>query len=411
MNGFVAAYRRAQEAAAKQKAQLEQMQREAPGPPSFDPPPDMSGRDIMTCFEAGSLPSLHTLAREFAVCDGWFSSLPGPTWPNRFFVHCASSDGRVNMAGGDLVHPYRMDTIFNRLEDAGESWAVYYHDIPQSLMLRKLRDRPDNFKLIYDFKSDVQNGTLPSYSFIEPRYFDFLWKKANDQHPPHDVRYGDVLIGRIYETLRGNDDIWNKSMFVILYDENGGFYDHVAPGAATAPGDTASAQFAFNRYGARVPAVVVSPYVVQGDVIHDVFDHSSIPATLRELFNTGAPLTQRDAAANTLSRVLKLDMPRDVPWKTIPRTLDTRPTWEAVEFAESATMTVREINGAVRGDGGLSREPLSDLQKSLVENTASVTGASTGNIKTEGEAALHVRNVMQFVALGHAAEDTPRPPA
>jgi phospholipase C len=407
MDGFVAAYRRTQEkAAAAEEARLEPLQRDAYGPPSFDPPADTTGAAIMTCFDTGALPSLHSLAREFAVCDAWFSSLPGPTWPNRFFVHCASSDGRVNMTREDFSHPYRMDTIFNRLEAAGEPWAIYYHDVPQSLMLRKLRDHPQNFKLIYDFKDDVLNGTLPSYSFIEPRYFDFIWKKANDQHPPHDVRYGDVLIGRIYETLRSNDEVWKKTMLVILYDEHGGFYDHVPPGVAPAPDATDPLEFAFKRYGVRVPAVVVSPYVERGDVIHDVFDHSSIPATLKELFGLPQPLTRRDGGANTLSRALKLQTPRDIPWTSIPRTLDTRPAWDAVEFAESANMTTREINGALRNDG-LSREPLSEFQRSLLENISTVTGASHADIATEGEAALAVRNVMQWVARGKVVKDEP----
>ncbi len=406
MNGFVAARRRAQEKAAEEKRRLAEWQRDAPGPPSFEPPADVSGTDVMTCFEAGSLPSLHTLAREFAVCDHWFASLPGPTWPNRFFIHSASSDGRVSMGAADLMHPYRMDTIFNRLEAQGESWSIYYHDIPQSIMLRKLRDHPDNFKLIYDFKTDVDSGTLPSYSFIEPRYFDYLWKKANDQHPPHDVRHGDVLIGRIYETLRSNDEVWKKSMLVIVYDEHGGFYDHVEPPVAKPPGGTVFPQFGFTRYGMRVPAVIVSPYVVKGDVIHDVFDHSSIPATLRALFDLPEPLTQRDGGANTLTRALKLDQPREVDLKTIPRTPDTQAAWNAGALAETEIMNEKEINGAVRNHR-LAPGPLSDLQRSLLENPSTVTGPAPRNIKTEGEGALQVRNTMRWFALGHIRNEPP----
>jgi hypothetical protein len=137
-----------------------------------------------------------------------------------------------------------------------------------------------------------------------------------------------------------------------------------------------------------------------------VFDHTSIPATLKELFNLPQPLTERDRVANTLSRALKLKAPREVELTKIPRTLDTLATWDAVEFAESAVMTEREINGAVRSDK-LSKRPLSDLQKSLLDSASTVTGADPGNIKTEGEGALHVRNVMRWFALGHIKTDTP----
>ena len=402
--GFLESYRRAQEKAAEERWQAERMHADAPGPPTFEIPPEVNGEDIMTCFERGSLPALHALAKEFAVCDAWFSSLPGPTWPNRFFVHCASSDGRVGMDLDDLLHPYAMDTIFNRLEDAEKTWAVYYHDIPQSFMLRKVRPYRDNFKLIYDFAKDVKAGTLPGYSFIEPRYFDFLSQKANDQHPPHDVRYGDVLIGRIYETLRSNDALWRKSMLVITYDEHGGYYDHVPPGAVAAPGAPAGEdepEFAFGRYGVRVPAVVVSPYVEQGAVCHEVFDHTSIPATLKEIFDLPDALTDRDRAARTLTAsVLTRATPREVALKRVPRTHATRPIWKEVEAAESREVTLRDVNRAVRDDT-LSPEPLSGLQQALLDTTREVTGVPAEKITTEGEGALHVQHVMQWVKLGH----------
>ncbi|HEY0724371.1 MAG TPA: alkaline phosphatase family protein, partial [Pyrinomonadaceae bacterium] len=169
MKGFVAAYQAAEEKFIADRAAAE----EYGAPPDFRPV-DGTGGGVMECFAIDTLPALHTLAREFAVCDNWFSSLPGPTWPNRFFAHCATSDDRFNMALADLIHPYDMETIFDHLEPNDRSWTIYYHDILQSRTLRRLRDKEANFKLIYDFKSDVETNSLPTYSFIEPRYFDFL---------------------------------------------------------------------------------------------------------------------------------------------------------------------------------------------------------------------------------------------
>ncbi|HWT04948.1 MAG TPA: alkaline phosphatase family protein, partial [Xanthomonadales bacterium] len=79
--------------------------------------------EIMRCYGRGRLPVLETLAREFAVCDAWFSSMPGPTWPNRLFAHCATSGGYTD---GSL-RSYDMRTIYQNLEDAGVSWRVYFH--------------------------------------------------------------------------------------------------------------------------------------------------------------------------------------------------------------------------------------------------------------------------------------------
>jgi hypothetical protein len=148
--------------------------------------------NIMRCFAPNTLPVLTTLAQEFAICDHWFASVPGPTWPNRFFVHTATSDGHVD----NQLRDYEMRTIYDNLKDAGVLWRIYFHDIPQALALARLRRSilKKGFQLFADFLTDARNAQLPGYSFIEPRYFDFFGMKANDQHPPHDVSLGELLI-------------------------------------------------------------------------------------------------------------------------------------------------------------------------------------------------------------------------
>jgi phospholipase C len=278
--------------------------------------PDNAGkhyvaRDIMHYFTPDQVPVLSTLARSFAVSDAWYASAPCQTWPNRFFVHCATANGYEN---NEPVHfPYEMETIYDRLEKAGQPWKIYFTDFPQSLTLSNLWTHLDHFDLYDHLKSDVAADKLPAYSFIEPRYFpDF--KLPNDEHPPHDVRLGEQLIYEIYKCLRDGPR-WNETLLVITCDEHGGCYDHVLPPAAPPPAPPRPGQaFAFDRFGVRVPAVLVSPYISAGTILRappgsQPFDHTAIIKTLRDRFNLGLPLTQRDVNAPSLDQALTLATP------------------------------------------------------------------------------------------------------
>src|SRR5262249_31404680 len=128
------------------------------------------GPNIMKCFDPAKLPVLTTLASQFAVCDHWHASVPAQTWPNRFFLHCAASNGFVD----NQPRHYDMRTIYENITGVGLTWAIYFHDFPQSLALSNLTDSAfaSNFKLFPEFFHDLKNGTLPNYSFLEPRYFN-----------------------------------------------------------------------------------------------------------------------------------------------------------------------------------------------------------------------------------------------
>jgi phospholipase C len=196
---------------------------------------------VMDCFEPARLPILTGLAREFAVCDAWYSSVPGPTWPNRFFVHAATSGGHVD----NKLHRYAMPTIYDRLSQSGVSWRIYYHDIPQCLALTRLQGSffKGKFKKFSRFLADARQAALPAYSFIEPRYFTWFKRyPANDQHPPHDVEHGEALIADVYDALRGSP-AWPHTLLIITYDEHGGIYDHEHPIEGKPPGDAAGDRF------------------------------------------------------------------------------------------------------------------------------------------------------------------------
>lgn len=278
--------------------------RQPPTTPAADP------YSVMHYFTPDQVPVISQLARAFGVSDRWHASTPCQTWPNRFFAHTGTANGYVN--NSPTHFPYEMETVFNRLADAGQSWRIYFHDMPQTATLAKLWGgllASHFLDFTTDFIHDAAAGNLPAYSFIEPRYFtDLLLNNIpNDEHPPHNVAYGERLIADVYNAVRSGLG-WKQTLLVITYDEHGGCYDHVVPPAATSPDGKAPDGFDFGYFGVRVPAVIVSPYVPAGTVIRPPgltpFDHTSIIATLRKLFNF-APLTARDAAAPDLVDALE----------------------------------------------------------------------------------------------------------
>lgn len=282
---------------------------------SRDPSPDPSS--VMHYFTPDHVPVLAGLARAFGVSDCWHASAPCQTWANRFFVHTGTAGGFVNNTPTHF--PYLMETVFNRLSGVHQEWRIYFHDIPQAATLARLWGALVTRFRHYeqDFARDAASGNLPAYSFIEPRYFPdrALGKAPTDQHPPHNILYGEALIASVYNAVRSGPG-WNNTLLVITYDEHGGCYDHVVPPPATPPGGPNRDGFDFSSFGVRVPAVIVSPYVRAGSVIRPAgptpFDHTSIIATLRMLYGF-EPLTPRDAAAPDLLGALQPEADNNGP--------------------------------------------------------------------------------------------------
>ena len=245
---------------------------------------------------------------------------------NRYFLHAGTAGGWVNNERSHF--PYRwprvLPTIFRRLDRHGYSWRIYFHDLPQAATLVDLWPKiPTRFCLFEDeFAHHAQGGRLANYSFIEPRYYPSRWRQAlpNDQHPPHDPRHGDSLIAKVYNAVRAAPT-WERTLLVVVYDEHGGCFDHAPPPPAVSPGGPYPDGFRFDRYGVRVPAVIVSPFVKPGSVVRPPaaadggratpFDHCSIQATLHKLFDLGPPLTPRVAAAPDLLSALTLAAPEN----------------------------------------------------------------------------------------------------
>ncbi len=258
--------------------------------------------EVMKYFADGQLPALHTLAKAFTICDHWFSSLPGPTWPNRFFAHSGTSLGRVTMPDGIFnlhLHWYNQTTIYDRLNEAGKAWKIYHGDVPQSLLLvhqlepKNLRNYAKLGQFFVDLGAASKDKPFPEFVFIEPDYYT---PGATDDHPPHDVLAGDRLIADVYNGVHASS-IWHSTLLVVVWDEHGGFYDHVPPPAAVPP-DHHQEEYTFDRYGVRVPAILISPFTKPGFVA-TVFDHTSILSFVIERWQLG-PLSSRVAEATSI---------------------------------------------------------------------------------------------------------------
>jgi phospholipase C len=260
--------------------------------------------EVMKYHVRGALPALHTLADNFTICDHWFASLPGPTWPNRLFVHSGTSLGHVTMPEGVMnanLHWYNQSTLYDRLNEKKISWKIYFGDIAQSWVLvdQWAPRNMINYHHMQRFYEDVADPQaekdFPQFVFIEPTYNP---PGANDDHPCHSLVEGERLIADVYNAVRANDALWQCCLLVVVYDEHGGYYDHVVPPSAVPP-DHHQEEFAFDRLGIRVPALLVSPYAGQR-CVNTQFDHTSLLRYLMEKWGLGS-LGARTAAASTIS--------------------------------------------------------------------------------------------------------------
>ena len=259
---------------------------------------DISPMQYMTDQQ---LPVSWALADAYTVCDRWFASVMGPTWPNRFYWHTGSSGGLMANSlptTGNLCWP----SVYNRLKDAGVDWAYYYGTIP---VLSALNDPgpyqlPDDYlqsrvKTFSNFMTDALAGTLPPVVYIDPAFY------GNDDHPPIHPINGQELISAVYTALAMSPQ-WNNIMFVLTYDEHGGFYDHVSP-PMTADDYAATG---FNQMGFRVPAMVMGPYAKTGYVSSVQYDHTSALKHLQNTFGLEG-LSMRSDAAVDLTDCIDMD--------------------------------------------------------------------------------------------------------
>jgi phospholipase C len=293
---------------------------------------------IMTGFTPEQIPVLNGLARAFGVFDHWFCEVPSQTFMNRSFWTAATSSGLVvNSPAQKWFTENNAETIFERLEAHGKTWKVYVCEPMQIsftglIHYPRLKDRlATHFVPFAQFEADAAQGQLPDFCLIEP----CLTVGHNDYHPalgralapgvvlpsvdpPSSILGGEAFLARIYDAYRGmqsegGSNVWNTTL-LIGWDEPGGTYDHVPPRTVPPPDPAApvgESGFGFDRSGYRVPAIIISPWVAEGEVFNHEHRHTSLIATLRQRWHLGDPFTGRDAAARSFSHAFTLDQPRD----------------------------------------------------------------------------------------------------
>ncbi|MBK9258958.1 MAG: alkaline phosphatase family protein [Polyangiaceae bacterium] len=259
-----------------------------------------SGKRALSYYTSEDLPFYYWLANEFAIGDRYFSSMAGPTWPNRMYLYAASSFGAAHntiVTSGN--------TLFDYLEQRQVSWKIYYSTSPglgvlTDKFIKFRQELPERFGTFADYLADAAAGTLPSVAFVDPGIAREGYDQ-NDEHPPAIPMFGEQFVATVVDALTKSPQ-WSKSAFFLTYDEHGGFYDHVAPPKACPPDDIApdlepgDTDAKFDMLGVRVPFIVVSPYAKKHYVDHRTYDHTSIVRFIEARFQMPA-LSNRDANA------------------------------------------------------------------------------------------------------------------
>jgi phospholipase C len=277
-----------------------------------------SGPVAMGYWTGDDLPFYYGLARTFPLASRWFSSTLCQTYPNRRFLMAGTAAGIISTDPDALSAPAPPNgNIFERLDAFGISWANYASDTASTLILLDYAlAHGDNISTIDQFYADAASGNLPGFCIVDPAF------SGGSEENPDDIRVGEQFCAKVVHAAMSGPG-WSKTLLVWLYDEHGGYYDHVPPPSAVAPDDippdlgAGDLPGGYDRYGFRVPAVIVSPYAKPGYVSTTVRDHTAILKFVERKWNLGA-LTWRDATADDLFDCLDFDNP---PAFLVPPTL------------------------------------------------------------------------------------------
>jgi phospholipase C len=342
---------------------------------------------VMGHYDGDQLPVFDFLARRFCVCDRWFCSLRGATFPNRLYAVAGRAAGNRDNASPPVYH---MPSFVRHLDAAGATWRWYTHEFFATIWavdrdyLPRTLDNVRPFSSPFsseDFFSAAQAGTLPNVAWIDPNFVDVGGAVgSNDDHPPSDVRAGQELVLRVFNAL-ARSPAWERTLFVITYDEHGGFFDHVPPPSAADDDPRPE----FHAYGPRVPALVVSPRL-RTRVSHDVFDHTSIIKTCLARFcrrddgfipDMGARVSAASHLGILLEKGVQIARPDEPSLEALATSLGD---WPADELRARV---------AVEGDA-VAPDPvvLTDFQQDYVAAREAVLASLTPQERARAAAAL-----------------------
>jgi phospholipase C len=282
-----------------------------------------SAGNIMGYYTPGNVPVYDFFASHFTVCDRWFSAAPGPTWVNRMFLYAGTANNLQENGGHSRSHykeygpkmPVRL--IVDALDDAGVDWHVYHGSlIPWMRLFPSFKEAPRRRKHVSpyrQFDNDCRRDKLPAVVFIDPNSNAFRSRPGgsnNDDQAPADVARGQEFVGEVYETLRRHGQLEN-TLFVVTYDEHGGFYDHVRPDPV--PKCAQLLDPSYTTFGVRVPAFVISPYVEPQSMWSEMLTHPSITHSILLRFCPGQQMPTRVHTAPNLGPLLTRTSARELP--------------------------------------------------------------------------------------------------
>jgi phospholipase C len=242
-------------------------------------------------YTASDFPFYGNAAPGWTVCDRYFAAIMAETYPNRFYQHCAQTD-RLHNSEGPV--PSTLPTIWDKLAAANVSHSYYYTDVPFTALWGSTYTSITH--PLSQFATDCVNGTLPAVSYLDPKFVNEGTGTSADDHPHADIRAGQSFLNYIYYLITHSPN-WKDTVFVINYDEWGGFFDHVPPPLARDSNPNGRLR------GFRVPCTVISPLAKRNHVAHRVYDHTSILKMIEWRWGL-SPLTKRDAFARNLAEVL-----------------------------------------------------------------------------------------------------------
>jgi phospholipase C len=256
----------------------------------------------MWYWDKHSLPTTYSLAQHYPIGQRYFCSVLAQTYPNRRFLVAGTAAGIISTSSAALLSPPPPNgTIFDRLDAHGITWRDYYNDLPGLAVIPSIvtGNRSHQTSPTSQFITDAAAGKLPDVSYVDPNF------SVQSEEDPQDIRQGERFAAAIINAAMQGPK-WSKTLLIWTYDEHGGYYDHVPPPRAIRP-DNIPPEIkvppdlpgAYDRYGFRVPAVIVSPYARKNYVSHVVHDHTSVMKLIETKWNLGA-LTYRDANADNL---------------------------------------------------------------------------------------------------------------
>ena len=341
---------------------------------------------VMGYYDGAQLPIYDFLARHFKVCDRWFCSLKGATFPNRLYAVAGRSAGSRDNASPPVYH---LPSFVRHLDNAGTGWRWYTHEVFATIWAIDRNYLPKTFDNVRPFSSGVaaddffsaaRDGKLAAVSWIDPNFVDIGGAVgSNDDHPPSDVRAGQELVLKVFNAL-ARSPAWERTLLVITYDEHGGFFDHVEPPEAADDDPRPE----FHSYGPRVPAIVVSPRVLAG-ISHELFDHTSIIKTCLVRFcrdnNLIPDMGARVNAANHVGVLLERDVVTPRPDEaTLQQLASALADWKA----DSLRAEVRVQDRAIAPDP----EALTDFQEDYVAARQDVINSMTPNERAQAVTAV-----------------------